>query len=67
MGIRLSDYIRDTRLEYAKIWLVSTEKSIQEISDLLQFCSRNYFSRVFKEKEGMSPQEYRQRAKAIRT
>lgn len=66
MGQRISDYIRDTRLEYAKIWLISTEKSIQEISELLQFCSRNYFSRVFKEKEGISPQEYRERSGVLR-
>ena len=66
MGLRLSEYIRDIRLEYAKIWLVSTEKSVQEISELLQFCSRNYFSRVFKEKEGLSPQEFRDRSKVIR-
>ena len=66
MGTRLSDYIRDTRLEYAKIWLLSTEKTVQEISEQLQFCSRNYFSRVFREKEGMSPQELRDSAKVIR-
>ena len=46
--------------------LISTEKSIQEISELLQFCSRNYFSRVFKEKEGISPQEYRERSGVLR-
>lgn len=66
MGIRLSDYIRDTRLEYAKIWLLSTEKTVEEISEQLQFCSRNYFSRVFREKEGVSPQEFRDSAKVIR-
>ena len=66
MGIRLSDYIRDTRLEYAKIWLLSTEKTVQEISEQLQFCSTNYFSRVFREKEGVSPQEFRDSAKVIR-
>ncbi len=65
MGVKLSDYIRDVRLEYAKIWLVSTRKSIQEISELLQFCSRNYFSRVFREKEGIGPQEFRDRAKVL--
>lgn len=66
MGTRLSEYIRDTRLEYAKIWLLSTEKTVQEISEQLQFCSRNYFSRVFREKEGVSPQEFRDSAKVIR-
>lgn len=39
---------------------------MQEISEQLQFCSRNYFSRVFREKEGVSPQEFRDSAKVIR-
>lgn len=66
IGTRLSDYIRDTRPEYAKIRMPSTEKTVQEISEQLQFCSRNYFSRVFREKEGVSPQEFRDSAKVIR-
>ena len=66
IGIRLSDYIRDTRLEYAKIWLLSTEKTVQPISEQLQFCSRNYFTTVFRAKEGVRPQEFRDSAKVIR-
>lgn len=61
MGIRLLDYIKDVRLEYAKVWLVTTNKTIQDISEQLQFGARNYFSRVFKEKEGVTPAQYRER------
>lgn len=61
MGVRLLDYIKDVRLEYAKVWLATTNKTIQDISDQLQFGARNYFSRVFKEKVGLTPAEYRQR------
>ena len=39
MGIRLSDYIRDTRLEYAKIRMPSTEKTVEKIREPLQFCA----------------------------
>ena len=46
MGIRLSDYIRDTRLEYAKIRLPSTEKTVEEIREPLQFCAAG--SPIFK-------------------
>lgn len=60
MGIRLLDYIRDVRLEYARILLLTTDKSIQEISAELQFGTRNYFSRLFAEKIGMTPAQYRQ-------
>lgn len=60
MGIRVTDYIKQARIEYAKIMLISTKKGIQEISDLLQFGTRNYFSKVFHEEVGMSPSEYRE-------
>ena len=59
MGIRLTDYIKEARLEYAKVCLLSTELSVEEISDLLQFSSRNYFTRVFREKTGRTPSEFR--------
>lgn len=59
MGIRLLDYIKNVRLEYAKVWLLSTDKSIQEISEQLRFGTRNYFTRVFKEKTGKTPAAYR--------
>ncbi len=61
MGIKLLDYIKEVRLEYAKVWLATTNKSIQDISRELQFGARSYFSRVFKEKNGMTPAEYRER------
>lgn len=59
MGVRLIDYIKEARLEYAKVCLLSTERSVEEISDLLRFSSRNYFTRVFREKTGMTPTEFR--------
>lgn len=62
MGMRMSDYIKEVRLEYAKIWLMTTNKSIQDISDQLQFGARSYFSRVFKEKNGVTPARFREQA-----
>lgn len=59
MGIRLLDYIKNVRIEYAKVSLLSTEKSVQQISDLLQFSTRNHFTRVFREVTGMTPSEFR--------
>lgn len=60
MGIRLLDYIKDSRIELSKIWLLTTQKGIQEISDQMHFGSRNYFSKVFREKVGMTPAAYRE-------
>ena len=62
MGVKLLDYIKKIRLSYAKVWLITNEKSIQEISEILQFSTRNYFTKVFKAQEGMTPAEYRERA-----
>lgn len=61
MGVRLVDYIKEARLEYAKVCLLSTAMSIEEISDMLQFNSRNQFTRVFRDKTGITPTEFRTR------
>ena len=62
MGIKVTDYIKQTRIEYAKIMLITTTKSIQDISDSLHFGTRNYFSKVFRELTGISPAEFRENA-----
>lgn len=62
MGIRVTDYIKQARIDYAKIALLTTKKSIQEISDSLQFGTRNYFSKVFHDIVGMTPAAYRERS-----
>lgn len=61
MGIRLTDFIKQARIEYAKITLITTKKSIQDISDSLHFGTRNYFSKVFHDIVGMTPADYRER------
>lgn len=61
MGIKLLDYIKDVRLEYAKIWLATTKLTIQEISERLQFGTRSYFTKIFKDRTGVTPNEYRGR------
>lgn len=60
MGIRVADYIKEAKIDHARILLVSTEKSIQNISDTLNFSNRNYFTRVFREVTGMTPAAYRE-------
>lgn len=58
-GSRLSDYIKKEKIDLACVWLVATDRSIEEISDVLGFGNRGYFSRVFKEITGTTPKEYR--------
>lgn len=67
MGTSLKDYLLCTRLDYAKILLLATEDSVREISEKLQFGTRNYFSRIFREQEGCTPTEYRDRVRNIQS
>lgn len=67
MGTSLKDYLLCTRLDYAKILLLATEDSVREISEKLQFGTRNYFSRIFQEQEGCTPTEYRDRVRNIQS
>ena len=62
MNIRLNDYIKEARIEYAKIALLTTHISIQDLSNSLQFGTRNYFSKVFHDIVGMTPAAYREKA-----
>lgn len=54
-------YINHIRLTKAKELLLSTDSSISEISEMVGFQSLHYFSRYFKNREQLSPVEYRQR------
>lgn len=60
MGISLPAYIHKVRLERAKNMLLNSDRSIEEIADCLQFCSRGHFSEVFLKSVGMTPAKYRE-------
>jgi len=52
-------YVNMLRIERAKVLLSLTDKSITEIAFEVGFGSVHYFSRFFKEKEKITPNEYR--------
>jgi AraC-like DNA-binding protein len=58
-GISPTQYHLSLRIQKAKDLLVSTEKSFKEIAIDLGFESYFYFSRIFKDKTGKSPMEFR--------
>ena len=60
MGMKLTDYIRSVRLDAAKVMLMTSQKDIQQISEELQFGSRSYFDRVFRQEIGISPKQFRE-------
>jgi AraC-like DNA-binding protein len=58
-GISPTQYHLSLRIQKAKDLLVSTDQSFKEIANDLGFESYFYFSRVFKDKTGESPLEFR--------
>lgn len=58
-GVSINSYIKKARIERASILMVSTKMEIQDISDLLQFGNRSFFSKVFKEETGFTPAQFR--------
>lgn len=57
--VNVSDYINNIRLEHAKSMLQNPELTISEVAYKTGFSSPNYFSTVFKNKFGLSPNAFR--------
>ena len=60
-GIPISQFITNSVLSSAERYLMSTNMSIGQISDIFGFCDPFYFSRVFSAHYGVSPKKYRQK------
>lgn len=58
-GETVGNFIRNVRLEKAKELLTTTDMSISEISYSCGISSRSHFSKIFEEKFGILPKEYR--------
>ena len=58
-GVTLVTYLQQVRITHAKRMLRFTDKSIEEIGLECGIGELNYFSRVFKKLEGVSPSEFR--------
>lgn len=63
-GMAPSEYLARKKTEHARLLLETTEKSVQEISDLLHFCSPSYFSSTFAKFQGVSPTAYREKLRS---
>ncbi len=58
-GMTYSAYVQQVRLNKAEKLLCNTTKSISEISELIGYHNKGYFYKIFQEKYGMTPQQYR--------
>lgn len=59
VGMPLSTYIREQRLEAAAQMLQFSDYSIAEIADYFVFSSQSHFTSAFQEKYDMTPKKYR--------
>lgn len=58
-GTNLTDHISQKRIQKAIFLLNTTELPIHIIAERVGILDENYFSRLFKKVQGMSPREYR--------
>ncbi len=58
-GKTITEYVSDKKLLSAKKKIKETDKTLTEIAEELNFESIHYFTRFFKKKTGVSPNEYR--------
>ena len=63
LGETFPEYLNKVRLEYSCQLLLNSTETISDIANFSGFSSSSYFSKIFKSKYGITPQEYRKRAK----
>ena len=59
IGIPVSNYIREKKIEIAEELLKNTDDSILEIAMKLSFASQSHFIDIFKSITGSTPKQYR--------
>ena len=60
-GKSISAYVKDAKIERAKLMLAATKDPVAKIAETLAFNTPNYFIQCFREKEGITPAQYRKR------
>ncbi|WNR45679.1 response regulator transcription factor [Paenibacillus roseipurpureus] len=58
-GKTFINYVNGVRLDKAKELLLMPDLRIYDVADLVGYTTLSYFNRMFKEAEGMSPNEFR--------
>lgn len=59
VGISISKYIINKKMEVAKELLIHTDRSIGEIASLVGYYNYSSFNRIFTKETGISPQEFK--------
>ena len=61
MGMTMTEYLNQTRLDYALSMIQGSNKNILEIAQSLGFSSVSYFNVIFKKRYGITPLEARKK------
>ena len=59
VGMSITDYIQEKKVEASKSFLLYKNMSITHIASIFDFCNHGYYSKVFKKHTGYSPAEFR--------
>lgn len=62
-GVNFIDYLTDIRIGKAKELLEDDKLSIKEVCSMSGYSDPNYFSRIFKKVENITPSEFREKRK----
>lgn len=66
LGMNLTDYVNEKRMEYAAELLLDSSYSISDIQNMLCFSSRSRFYELFKAYSGLTPAQYRANKQQLR-
>lgn len=64
-GENFLDYLQNYRIEIAQEWLLESNITVKAIAEKLRYTNSQNFIRFFKNKNGITPGEYRRRNKKI--
>lgn len=64
-GQTVNAYMNSIRMEKGRDLLISTDYNVSEIVDRIGLSSKSYFSKMFRERYGMSPSEFRKKVKEV--
>lgn len=64
VGVNISDFIEDVRINFAKSKLIQSDDAIEDIAVLSGYNSAHSFRRAFKRNTGSSPSEFRKMMKS---
>jgi two-component system response regulator YesN len=59
-GVTIIDYLTNTRIEFAKELLISTNKNCTEVCFETGYNNQSYFTQTFKELVGVTPRQFRE-------